>query len=101
MQVLIGDKPLDDTSDLSDIGSDFEDICPSQNTYSLLVQSKNIIGGGSSQLQLLENGDVHSESSTDSGVKEVNGQEEKPADLMKSHKTDITVDDDSKYRILL
>ncbi|XP_076254985.1 uncharacterized protein LOC143192981 isoform X3 [Rhynchophorus ferrugineus] len=94
-KVLIGDKPLDDTSDLSDIGSDFEDMCPTQTTYSLLVQSKNIIGGGSSQLQLLENGDEHSESSTDSGVKEVNGQEEKRVDSMKSHKTDITVDDDN------
>ncbi|XP_030765391.1 uncharacterized protein LOC115889511 isoform X2 [Sitophilus oryzae] len=94
-KVLIGDKPLDDTSDLSDVGSDYEEPEISHTAHSLLVQSKNIIGGRNSQIHLLENGDVHSESSTDSGVKEVNGkEEERVVDTLES-RTDITVDDDN------
>lgn len=102
LQVLIGDKPLDDTSDLSDVGSDYEEPIQPSTTHSLLVQSKNVIGGGNSSIcDVGENAEVQSESSTDSGVKEVNGQEQKTFDVQDVSKTDMSLDDDSKFQFSL
>ncbi|XP_066246028.1 uncharacterized protein [Euwallacea similis] len=95
-KVLIGDKPLDDTSDLSDVGSAYEECIQPNTTHSLLVQSKNIIGGGKApSFELNENADLRSESSSDSGVKEVNGKEQKTFDAQEVRKTDISLDDDN------
>lgn len=69
---------------------------PPNTTHSLLIQSKNLIGGGKSNFEIVETADVQSESSTDSGVKEVNGTEQKSFDIPESSKTDISLDDDSK-----
>lgn len=77
-KVLIGDKEVDDTSDLSDIGSDYGETEPPLAVNSLLVESKTVIGGRS-PLESLEN-----------------GWHEEPVDELKhAQKTDITVDDDS------
>ncbi|XP_066151682.1 uncharacterized protein [Euwallacea fornicatus] len=95
-KVLIGDKPLDDTSDLSDVGSAYEEYIQPNTTHSLLVQSKNIIGGGKApSFEPNENADGRSESSSDSGVKEVNGKEQKTFDAQEVRKTDISLDDDN------
>ncbi|XP_019757284.2 uncharacterized protein LOC109535752 isoform X4 [Dendroctonus ponderosae] len=97
-KVLIGDKPIDDTSDLSDVGSDCEEAIQPTTTHTLLVQSKNIIGGGGggkANVEATDNGDLLSESSTDSGVKEVNGKEQKSFDTAEALKTDISLDDDN------
>ncbi|KAH0999153.1 hypothetical protein HUJ05_012246, partial [Dendroctonus ponderosae] len=98
IKVLIGDKPIDDTSDLSDVGSDCEEAIQPTTTHTLLVQSKNIIGGGGggkANVEATDNGDLLSESSTDSGVKEVNGKEQKSFDTAEALKTDISLDDDN------
>ncbi|CAH1127866.1 unnamed protein product [Ceutorhynchus assimilis] len=96
-KVLIGDKPLDDTSDLSDVGSDIEESVQPQTAQTLLIQSKNLIGGATGANQNYENADVQSESSTDSGVKEMNGNAQKSFDLLGDSigKTDISIDDDN------
>lgn len=100
IKVLIGDKPIDDTSDLSDVGSDYEEAIQPTTTHTLLVQSKNIIGGGGgggkAHAEAADIGDLLSETSTDSGVKEVNGKEQKSFDTPEALKTDISLDDDSK-----
>ncbi|XP_050306519.1 uncharacterized protein LOC126743472 isoform X2 [Anthonomus grandis grandis] len=93
-KVLIGDKPIDDTSDLSDAGSDIEELVEPHTTHTLLLKSKNIIGGGKT-MEIVETVDVRSESSTDSGVKEVNGKEQKSFDVSSNHRTDISLDDDN------
>ncbi|KAL1497122.1 hypothetical protein ABEB36_008132 [Hypothenemus hampei] len=72
-KVLIGDQPLDDTSDLSDIGSDYEEAIQPTRLHTLMVQSKNIIGGGKSNFTT-EIVDEDRSSSSDSGVKEINLQ---------------------------
>ncbi|XP_060516758.1 uncharacterized protein LOC132696137 isoform X2 [Cylas formicarius] len=97
-KVFIGDKPVDDTSDLSDVGSDFEEPEPLPKAHTLLIESKTIIGGGKRNPELVEHADEQSESSTDSGVKEVNGREQRRFELMSSSqisKTDVSVDDDN------
>ncbi|ENN78706.1 hypothetical protein YQE_04878, partial [Dendroctonus ponderosae] len=89
---------VDDTSDLSDVGSDCEEAIQPTTTHTLLVQSKNIIGGGGggkANVEATDNGDLLSESSTDSGVKEVNGKEQKSFDTAEALKTDISLDDDN------
>lgn len=92
-QVLIGDKEVDDTSDLSDIASDYGDPEPIPGRQSLLVESKTIIGGKNP----LRNGGSESESSADSGVKEVDSRDRSGYDgPIFLAKTDITVDDDSE-----
>ncbi|XP_018574031.1 uncharacterized protein LOC108913044 isoform X2 [Anoplophora glabripennis] len=91
-KVLIGDKEVDDTSDLSDIASDYGDPDPIPGRQSILVESKMIIGGKNP----LQNGGSESESSADSGVKEVDSQDRSGYDgPIFSPKTDITVDDDN------
>lgn len=92
-QVLIGDKEVDDTSDLSDVASDYGDPEPIPGRQSLLVESKTIIGGKNP----LQNGGSESESSADSGVKEVDSRDRSGYDgPVFLSKTDITVDDDSE-----
>ncbi|XP_025831442.1 uncharacterized protein LOC108740591 isoform X3 [Agrilus planipennis] len=44
-KVKIGDKEADETSDLSDVGSDFGDMESSQDIKSILIDSKTVIGG--------------------------------------------------------
>lgn len=90
-QVLIGDKEIDETSDLSDIASDYGDTEIIPGTQSILVESKTIIGGKNP----LHNGGSDGESSADSGVKEVD-RDRSGYDEPDFVKTDITVDDDSK-----
>lgn len=90
--MLIGDKEVDETSDLSDIASDYGETEIVPRTQSILVESKTIIGGKNP----LHSGS-DGESSADSGVKEVDRDRsgyDQPAFISK---TDITVDDDSKY----
>ncbi|KAJ8913546.1 hypothetical protein NQ315_017097 [Exocentrus adspersus] len=91
-KVLIGDKEVDDTSDLSDIASDYEDTDPVPGRQSLIVESKTVIGGKNP----LHNGGSESESSGDSGVKEVGSRDRSGYDgPIFVSKTDITVDDDN------
>lgn len=44
-KVLIGDRDAEDTTDLSDAGSDFGDVEVAQGRESILVESKTVIGG--------------------------------------------------------
>ncbi|KAK4879365.1 hypothetical protein RN001_007511 [Aquatica leii] len=62
-KVLIGDREADDTSDLSDIGSDYEDTGKAIGIESLLVDSKTIIGGKNPIASI--NNEIQSDGSTD------------------------------------
>ncbi|CAG9854521.1 unnamed protein product [Phyllotreta striolata] len=113
-KVLIGDKEVDETSDLSDVESEFGDTEIVPTRHSVLVDSKSIIGGKN----ILQNGvgrggESGSESSVDSGVKEVGRNQSQydtsdfaetlDSDSVKktqnyaedTPKTDIHVDDDN------
>ncbi|XP_074031203.1 uncharacterized protein isoform X2 [Leptinotarsa decemlineata] len=91
-KVLIGDTEADETSDLSDVGSDFEETGKTPGTHGLLVEAKTIIGGKNPAVQ---NGGSESESSADSGVKEVDRDRFEYDDSDFVQRTDITVDDDN------
>lgn len=93
-QVLIGDKEIDETSDLSDIASDYGEPEIVPGTQSVLIESKTIIGGKNP----LHSGS-DGESSADSGVKEVDRDRSGYDEPDFVTKTDITVDDDSKKLI--
>lgn len=109
-QVLIGDKELDETSDLSDAASDYGELDVIPTRQGLLIESKTIIGGKNPV-----HGGSDGESSADSGVKEVDRdksgydddslfQENDKVDYTDSafvSKADITVDDDSMCEIML
>nr|CAH7715869.1 unnamed protein product [Callosobruchus chinensis] len=92
-KVLIGDKEVDETSDLSDVGSDYGEAESVPGRTSLLIESKTVIGGKN----LLIDGDSGDESSGDSGVKEVDGSAsgQHTPNRHDNAKTDITVDDDN------
>ncbi|CAH0557348.1 unnamed protein product [Brassicogethes aeneus] len=104
-KVLIGDKELDETSDLSDIDADFGDTETIPEVKSLLVNSKTIIGGKNSIEQVSIGSD--GELSADSGVRDdtkdfdyfgSNNNIDEPmiyAEAVNPSKTDITVDDDN------
>ncbi|CAH1994577.1 unnamed protein product [Acanthoscelides obtectus] len=91
-KVLIGDKEIDETSDLSDAGSDYGEAESVPGRTSLLIESKTVIGGKN----VLVNGDSDEESSGDSGVKEVDGSAS-GTHTPNRHiaRADITVDDDN------
>lgn len=91
MKVLIGDKEIDETSDLSDIASDYGETEIVPRPQSILVESKTIIGGKNP----LHSGS-DGESSADSGVKEVDRDRSGYDQPDFVRKADITVDDDSK-----
>lgn len=80
-KVLIGDKEVNDTSDLSDVGSDYGETEPPSGVNSLLIESKTLIGGRS-PLESIQDGWQPEDGSKDE---------------LKEQKTDITVDDDSKH----
>lgn len=89
--MLIGDKEIDETSDLSDIASDYGDPEIAPRSQSILIESKTIIGGKNP----IQNGS-DGESSADSGVKEVDRDRSGYDEVDFVKKTDITVDDDSE-----
>jgi hypothetical protein len=90
-KVLIGDKEVDETSDLSDAASDCADDIDSP-TRNLLIDSSIVIGES-----VARNSFSDEETSFDSGVRE---DREEFSDREKfenvAPKTDITVDDESK-----
>nr|CAI5826659.1 unnamed protein product [Callosobruchus analis] len=92
-KVLIGDKEVEETSDLSDVASDYGEAESVPGRTSLLIESKTVIGGKN----VLLDGDSGDESSGDSGVKEVDGTAsgQHTPDRNVTAKTDITVDDDN------
>jgi hypothetical protein len=91
-KVLIGDKEVDETSDLSDAASDCADDIDSP-TRNLLIDSSIVIGESVAR----NNSFSDEETSFDSGVRE---DREEFSDREKfenvAPKTDITVDDESK-----
>ncbi|XP_072402634.1 uncharacterized protein [Diabrotica undecimpunctata] len=112
-KVLIGDKEVDDTSDLSDVESEYGDteIVPAR--HSILVNSKTLIGGKNPLQNGVGDVESESESSADSGVKEVDrgqsvfdeseftdraeggSQNEDEHHTSFVSKADITIDDDN------
>ncbi|CAH1108897.1 unnamed protein product [Psylliodes chrysocephalus] len=70
-KVLIGDKEVDETSDLSDVESEFGEAEIVPTRHSLLLNSKTVIGGKNFLQNGVTGGESGSESSADSGVKEV------------------------------
>ncbi|XP_057670595.1 uncharacterized protein LOC130902455 isoform X1 [Diorhabda carinulata] len=99
-KVLIGDKEVEETSDLSDVESEYGDTKIVPTRQNLLVNSKKIIGGKNSLENAPADGEgSESESSADSGVKEVDrGQsvyDESENTTIYTSRADISLDDDN------
>ncbi|XP_019871463.2 uncharacterized protein LOC109599854 isoform X2 [Aethina tumida] len=104
-KVLIGDKELDETSDLSDVASDFGDIESAPSVNCILLKSKTVIGGKNFTDSPSMGSD--GELSADSGVREEKDFDEFGSNnnidenihyaqaVNTASKTDITVDDDN------
>lgn len=97
-KVLIGDREVDDTSDLSEAASDFEDESESaQSLESILVKSKSVIGGKNN---LIERYDGVNEVDGFSTIKRVHDEDDNDA-ITEAKNTCVTKIEDRGMHLII